>query len=449
MQEQGLTVVIGVLVVAALVGAAVLEWRGQIISTFLRNRFGRNEQSPFPGTNPPDVEGREDVHEEEEQDFWRSFERQIASAERRGDSAEAARLRLTYESHEEAWRAQRSLRSRSPASRDAASANALPANLRVEVRNLLERSSVLESLSAQDWVFRGNAYLALGEDERAVGAYRQAIRELPEDPQILLLCAVSLQRAGRLRESLAMYDSLISADGDSNADILARRGNVLAELDRLEDALRDFDAALRIEAANGETIYDRARALSDIGRLDDAIAGYQDASKYLADSSDLHNDLGNALALVGRNDEALRAYERAIQLRPAFARAHYNRGATYTRMGDFASAAEAFERCLRLRLDIPEAHYGRGVALARLDQLREAAAAFDRAIVLRPGFADALFHKARVQSRLGQAADALDALRQAVTASPALRRQAREETDFGALYSDPDVASRFEQLIAQ
>ncbi len=439
------------LIVAALLCGAGIEWRFKPIRNALRGQMGRFESADaaLPGADPSPANDREEVHEEEEQNFWRSFERQIASAERRGDSAEAERLRRAYESHEEAWRAQRALRSRAPSARDAPFAAALQPNQRGEVRTLLERSAILESLSPQDWLIRANAHLSLGDAERAAAAYRQALRELPDDPQILRLSAIALRRAGQLRESLQTYDALISLGEDSRADVLSGRGNVLADMDRLDEALQDFDSALRLNAADGDTIYDRARALSDIGRLDDAIDGYRDALKYLADNPDLHNDLGNALALGGRNAEALQSYEQAIRLRPSFARAHYNRGVTYSRMGQFEQAAEAFERCLRLRMDIPEAHYARGVALARLDQLREAVAAFDRAVVLRPGFADALFHKARAQSRLGQSAEALDALRQAVAAAPGLRDQARDETDFGALYADPDIAERFEQLIAR
>ncbi|MYD36132.1 MAG: tetratricopeptide repeat protein [Dehalococcoidia bacterium] len=445
---QDLMLVIVVLVGASLIAIAVLEWRMKFFTNLFAGMSERSVTETPPDTTVADTADLEEVHAEVEQDFWRSFERQIASAERRGDNEEAERLRRIYESHEEAWRAQRALRSRAPSSRDAASPNALQAHLRPEVRLLLERSEVLETFSAQDWVFRGNAYLAIGEDERAAAAYRQALRELPEDPQIRLLYAVALQRDGELRDALQVYDSLLSANGQNDPVVLAGRGNVLADMDRFEDAIRDFDSALSINGQDGDTLYDRARALSDSGRLEDAITGFENARTYLSDNPDLHNDLGNALALSGRNDEALRSYERAIDLRPAFARAHYNRGVTYSRMGRFEEAADAFERCLRLRLDIPEAHYGRGVALARLEQFRDAVAAFDRASVLRPGFADALFHKARAQSRLGQTTEALEALRQAVTASPTLREQARTETDFGALYSDPDVASRFEQLIA-
>lgn len=39
-------------------------------------------------------------------DFWDSYERQAASAERRGDPAEASRVRVQYEAQLEAFRAQ-------------------------------------------------------------------------------------------------------------------------------------------------------------------------------------------------------------------------------------------------------------------------------------------------------------------------------------------------------
>ena len=443
-----LITIIGVLVVAA-IGIGILEWRMNFFSNLFREMMERSSpDSASSRAADPDTPEREDVRGEVEQEFWLSFDRQIASAERRGDNEEAQRLRRAYESHEEAWRAQRALRSRAPSSQDAASPTALQAHLRGDVRALLERSDLLETFSSDDWVIRANGYLAVGEPDRAAGAYRQALRGTPNDPQLELLYAVALQRSGQLRESLRIYDGLLSADGAPTPPLLVGRGKVLAELERYDDAIRDFDAALNITGEDGDTLYERSRALADADRLDEAIAGFQAARTHMSNNPDLHNELGNALALAGRNQEALQAYDSAISLRPAFARAYYNRGATYSRMGQFEEAAEAFERCLRLRLDIPEAHYAYGLALARLERFRDAAVAFERAVVLRPSFADALFRKARAQSRLGQTSEAFDALRQAVATAPALRLQARTEADFTPLFEDPDIASRFEELIA-
>ena len=435
--------------------AAVVEWRTKAISAFMRSQNASNpnesDTPPAPDefvlAEPKTVDADQPVDDEES--FRHSLERQIASAEQRSDSLEAERLRRAYESNEEAWRAQRSLRSRAPSNSVAASSDALRPNQRGEVRSLLDRSARLESLSGEDWSIRGNSYLALDDADRAVTAYRQALRETPQDRGLMHLHAIALQRSQRPREALEAYNALIALGEDNNAEAHAGRANALAELGRNDDALAAFDDALRLKPDDAETIYGRGQLLSDMGRLEDAITAYRSVLIYLSDNPDLHNDLGNTLALVGRNEEALGAYEQAIRHRPAFARAYYNRAVTLTRIGKFQEAADAFERCLRLRLDIPEAHYGRGVALARMDQLRDAAAAFDRAIVLRPGFADALFHKARAHSRLGQSAEALEALRQALSVAPNLRTQAREEADFGALYADPDVATRFEQLLAR
>ena len=446
---------LAVLLIAGAAIAAVVEWRTKAISAFMRSQTASNPSDPDTSSSLDELGLTEpetadaDQPEDDEESFRSSLERQIASAERRGDSLEAERLRRAYESNEEAWRAQRSLRSRAPSNSVAASSDALRPNQRGEVRSLLDRSARLESLSGEDWSIRGNSYLALGDAEQAVTAYRQALREMPQDRDLMHLHAIALQRLQRPREALEAYNALIALGEDNNAEAHSGRANALAELGRDDDALAAFDHALRLKPDDAETIFDRGRLLSDMGRLEDAITAYRSVLTYLSDNPDLHNDLGNALARVGRNEEALGAYEQAIRHRPAFARAYYNRGVTLTRIGKFEEAAEAFERCLRLRLDIPEAHYGRGVALARMDQLRDAAAAFDRAIVLRPGFADALFHKARAHSRLGQPAEALEALRQALSVAPNLRAQAKEEADFGALYADPDAATRFEQLLAR
>ena len=43
-------------------------------------------------------------------DFWESYERQAASAERRNDRAEVARIRQEYEEQLEAYRAQQQLK---------------------------------------------------------------------------------------------------------------------------------------------------------------------------------------------------------------------------------------------------------------------------------------------------------------------------------------------------
>ena len=388
----------------------------------------------------------DDVHDEEEESFWRSFERQISSAERRGDTEEVERLRREYEGYEEAWRAQRTLRGRAPANFSSEIEGGLSPNRLTELRTLLERSRRLDSLSAEDWALRGNAYLAVDDADRAVEAYRQALRAQPDDLDVVTHFATALGRIGRLHEALEAYDRLLQTR-PTDPDLNTSRGNVLTDLDRSQEALEAYEAALNARPDHAEALYNRGNVLSDFGRLDEALDSYQGALRVRADLPDLHNDMGNTLALLGRHEDALRAYEQAIKLRPSHARAYYNRGVTLTRLGQFEEAAEAFERCLRLRLDIPEAHYGKGVAFARLSRFDEALSAFDRALALRPAFPDALFNKARTHSRLGQQTEAIEWLKQAISASPELRTQAMNEPDFESLRSHPQHGQGFRAAV--
>jgi hypothetical protein len=50
-------------------------------------------------------------------DFWDSYERQAASAEKRGEQSEASRIRLEYEEQLEAWRAQQEIKRLAPPDR--------------------------------------------------------------------------------------------------------------------------------------------------------------------------------------------------------------------------------------------------------------------------------------------------------------------------------------------
>ena len=407
-------------------------------------QIGRPNRGSFP-TRSQDIDDRD--RDPDELAMLRSFDRQIASAEERGDSTVAGRLRKESESLEEAWRAQRALRGRAPKRLSQYSlGEGLTSNDTRALRDLLDRSRSLTTLSPPDWVIRGNAYMAVDDSTRAAEVYRRALQDLPDDVDTAFHFAIALSQGGRQREALAAFDRVLEARPD-DPDSLTGRGNALADLGERTQALDSYRRALAGDPRNVDALYNRANILADDGQYDAAIRAYEETLAVRPDLPDVHNDKGNTLSLMGQHDEALEAYDRAVALRPSYARAFYNRGVTLARLGRLEEAVEGFERCLRLRLDIPEAHYGKGVALARLENLSEAVIAFDRALALRPLFPDAMVQKARVHSRLGQEREALDWLSQAIDASEPVRIQALNERDFDALRTSPSHAGEFENLV--
>ena len=71
---------------------------------------------------------------------------------------------------------------------------------------------------------------------------------------------------------------------------------------------------------------DRGNALFGQGKLDEAIAEYRAAIRIKPDFAEAHYNLGVVLANQGKLDEAIAEYREAIRIKPDFAEAHYNLG---------------------------------------------------------------------------------------------------------------------------
>jgi len=80
------------------------------------------------------------------------------------------------------------------------------------------------------------------------------------------------------------------------------------------------------------------------GRGDEALAEFNTAIKLDPTFVSAHNNLGRLLAQRGKTSEAIAEFERVLRVDPAHVQAHYNLGALYGDAGDFARAAEHFAR---------------------------------------------------------------------------------------------------------
>ncbi|MGD9022958.1 MAG: tetratricopeptide repeat protein, partial [Deltaproteobacteria bacterium] len=86
----------------------------------------------------------------------------------------------------------------------------------------------------------------------------------------------SLQREGRIEESMAYYRQALRIQPD-NPDPLNNMGNMLLEQGRIEEAISQFREALRIRPEFAEAHYNLGNALSDRGDLAEAIDHYYES----------------------------------------------------------------------------------------------------------------------------------------------------------------------------
>jgi Tfp pilus assembly protein PilF len=110
----------------------------------------------------------------------------------------------------------------------------------------------------------------------------------------------------------------------------ARLGIFLAEQGRVDEAIGEYQAALRIApgyplaVTNLGNLYTRVgMEMYQGGKLEEAVKEFEKAVG-VHSTAETHNNLGIALAAVGRNEEARGEYEKALGLDAGFAAARRN-----------------------------------------------------------------------------------------------------------------------------
>src|SRR5208283_4031560 len=130
-------------------------------------------------------------------------------------------------------------------------------------------------------------------------------------------------------------------------------------------------------------------ALLDKGQTDEAISQFQDAIRLRPDLVNAHYNLGVALSAKGQIDEAVGQFQEALRLRPNYADAHNSLGIAFARKHQIDEAMSQFQEAIRLKPDGAEAHYNLGNAFFIKGQTAEAISQYQEAIRLKPDYANA------------------------------------------------------------
>lgn len=174
-----------------------------------------------------------------------------------------------------------------------------------------------------------------------------------------------------------MSDVLSESAGDERrlAEHLQRGGELLRG-DKLDEAEREIESALRIRPQDVRARNLRGLLLFRAGRYDEALAVYLElCAAHPADAA-LRLNLGLVELRMGRHTEAAESLRRVVHTEPDNARAQGYLGLALMRAGELAQARDAFHRAgqkeLARQVEERMAHLGEEAVAARLD-LRRAA----------------------------------------------------------------------------
>jgi tetratricopeptide (TPR) repeat protein len=180
---------------------------------------------------------------------------------------------------------------------------------------------------------------------------------------------------------------------------------------RLEEALDDYNAVMRIDDTLSDHYFNRGNILRRLGRTDEAIADYLSALRLEAPFAEGYYNLGDARLELGLEDQAVADFSRAIELDPEYVVARLARASLLADRGQSGAAMD--DVLAGLEQEPGNAHLLslRGRLLAEQGDARAARQALDAALAADPGLAEAwaiLGQVAFEAADLDQAVAALD-----------------------------------------
>jgi protein O-mannosyl-transferase len=172
---------------------------------------------------------------------------------------------------------------------------------------------------------------------------------------IVLCMALTRQQLEHWRDSEAVFRHALEAT-DNNYIAHNELGSILARKGQIDEAIGQFQAAIRLKPDYAMAHYDLGIALGQKGQIDESISHYEEAIRLKPDYAMAQNNLGYTLLWKGQIDEAISHFQEAIRLKPDYAMAHNSLGIAFGRKGQINEAISHFQEAIRLKPDYADAH---------------------------------------------------------------------------------------------
>jgi Tfp pilus assembly protein PilF len=152
---------------------------------------------------------------------------------------------------------------------------------------------------------------------------------------------------GKYQEALEDYNAALRLDPDF-AKAYVNRGVVWTQTQEYNKALHDFDAALDLGLEDSSIYFNRANAFKALGSYERALEDYTRALLLNPDNVDAYNNRGTTYMKLTNIERAIEDFSSALVLDPENDKAYANRGIAFEQQGSYERALEDYQISARL-----------------------------------------------------------------------------------------------------
>jgi tetratricopeptide (TPR) repeat protein len=220
------------------------------------------------------------------------------------------------------------------------------------------------------YIYLNRAQVRPKDDEAGRTADINKALELdPAEKTAIVMKISMLADEGKYNEALAALDKLSSSGGEDNAELDAKRTDILAKAGKSAEAEAAF-AKLTAKAKSAVEYNNLCwgRAIAGV-LLEPALAACKKAVELAPQSAAYQDSLGMAYLRLNKFDESLAAYNKALATRPRSAESLMGRALALVGKGDLAHARADAKTAREQDPDIEETFEGYGLKFADQNKL--------------------------------------------------------------------------------
>lgn len=163
-----------------------------------------------------------------------------------------------------------------------------------------------------------------------------------------------------------------------------RIGEGLMSLKKFEEAIKNFEAAIKLKADYHQAHYYNGICYMNIGKYEDALTYFFKSLESENDKVESLDAIGKIYLEKGKTEESLQFFKKALELDDNYWPAHFGIGMYFTTKSEFEKAIYHYQRCLEIDGHREEILLNLGACYFHVNQKSRAVSLYKKAKELYP-----------------------------------------------------------------